>query len=595
MSQMNIKKLSEYKLSHLDKINITLIAHLLTKAAVNPEYLKQISELLKRQLVAEKDTANYNTQVISKFIDKMTLSLRDAGQKNLKPTDGFKIEESIEAALDNREADFSLFDPKNEDNKNYEKFSFNELVQKELRAFFILRTEALDTFEGLIDEIDGLMPKYMSIQDWTTLKMAIHKGNDRLFNNKLMFLEPESYQGKESKFSASELEKFEIVSPAGFLKYDLRSDGPDLLALKELVSLLKGEEAHPLTIGPGFFAKYMPEILEKQIAGLVFKMQDNKLQEIKVFKDSKFLEYDETSMVNDKRIYYAPVEAATMLSCSYTIEDYTVIRFKKEVPLKRHVPMDLFKDNTKYYVVADGCVGGPKNGSPLGYKSISKNELAIDAGEVFLFEKQNEEVYSTRIYFVPYKYDEFHPMNQHGSVIFGNNDQSYHSCITDRRDKDGNEVCTSFYGFYRDGFGRGELAKNELIIFQPSFIAAVHHNLPKETKEMSVVFDIIKKENEPLFQRASRNVFEETSLIIPEMMSNVFRFCKGAGHCEEHISSLLKHHAPLHKRWLLAQYIKDGAGLTPNKQPTIFEKAAKDNDDKYSYKLFMRNFGGKKN
>lgn len=595
MKKMRVKKISDYPLSNIEKINIQMIGHLLTQAAVNPEYLKQISELLKRQLVAEKDTANYNTQVISNFIDKMTISLRDAGQKGINPADGFKIEEQINATLDKRDENVDLFDKNKEDSKNYDKFAFSDVLERELRTHFILKTEALDNFEKLIDELDGLMTNFMPIQDWTLLKIAIEKGNRRLSQNKLKFIEPEVFLGKESKFSESELQKMELTSPTGFLKYDLRSDGPDLLALKELVSMLKGEDLHPLTIGPGFFAKYMPEILEKQVTGLIFEVQENKLKAIKLFKECKFLENVEGDTFNNhKRIFYGPIEAATLVSRTYGVESYQKqLTPQTKANLFRRNNVDLFEGNKKYYVVVDGCVGGPKNGSPLHYSEMSKNELAIDSGEVFLFEKKEKDIFSTRIYFVPYKYDEFHPIHHHGSVIFGNNDQSYHSCITDRQNEKGDDVSGHFYYPFRENFGYYDFAQNNLIMFQPSFVAAALHYLPKGSK----VFDVIyNNDNVNLFNRAARNVFEETNFIVPKIIEGgaLTNFCKGSGVCDTLVSEILKNHAPLHKRWLLYQYLKDGAGLTLEKQEARYDKLAKDLENQYSFNLFITNFGGPK-
>ena len=47
---------------------------ILLKAVADPKYLKEVEVMLGRPVVAQKDTADYNSAVISNFIDKMSMA-----------------------------------------------------------------------------------------------------------------------------------------------------------------------------------------------------------------------------------------------------------------------------------------------------------------------------------------------------------------------------------------------------------------------------------------------------------------------------------------------------------------------------------------
>lgn len=536
-------------------------------AAVDPEYLKQVSEMLKRKLTGEKDTANYNSQVISNFIDKTSVSLRDSGQSTILPGEGFKIDEEFDALIQNRMPNHDLFDKSKDVDRSLSEFPFSDKFERELRTKHILKTEALDTFFSLMDELDGLMPQFMTTEQWLKLKMAISKGNDRVQKNKLVFIEPEVYIGKEMKMSQKDLDKYGLRSDMGTLKYDLRPDGPDLLALKELVLMARGEDVHSLSFGPGFFAKYMPEFYEQFIVGIIFHVKANKL---------KSITFNEITLESIKKNFnlkerFTPADAPCILAAD--------LQFKGDKFL------ETITNDDRYYVITHGRVAGPKDFKPFGYESSSFNEVSIDAGEVSLFYKAtNNKVIGTRIYFVPYVYSSFHPYHQHGSVILGNNDQAYHSA--------GQENGGNSDGFYREEFINTIYAPNPLNIFQPSFVSAWAKKFPKEKIEI-----LLEKDNRRLLVAACANIFEESPFLAPEVakMGFIRLFFKKMGTSEDIINSfqsgvldmLIPNFAPIHKRWTLTQYLKDGVGITEERQQGLLDNVTIDAKNNYAQQRFI--------
>lgn len=537
------KKMSALKLKHR-AFNVS--------AAADPEYIKTVEKLIERKIVAEKDTANYNSNVISYFIDKTVLALRDCGQRGVKPGDAFKIDAHMMAAP-GQQAKTKTFNLDNPLNKDYEHWAFNNLVGRELRTHFILRTEALDTFESLIDELDGLMPQYMSIVDWNKLKMVISKGNERLSKNKLIFIEPETILGKEMRMSAKEMEKFQIAA-TDLLKYDYRSDGPDLIALRELVNIAKGEKVHDLSIGAGFFAKYVNELMEVDCYGIIFHVEKDKLKEIKLYVPYAF---DKAGLKNNFLKYYtryAPTEAAYALA-QVLEESYSNLE-------------DAFNKNNKYFVVVPGTVSGPMHSLPFNYERLSFNDVQTMAGEVLLYKTIEDRPTATRIYFVPESYESFHPYHQHGSVIFGNNDQSYHSCTVAKITPFGGLFPRQFEYDY-DSVYFGEK------LFDSSFYA---YWVLKMHPQKLPLKDLMRIGQTTNFVKACCNHYEETDLAT-KMFSDYI-----GDHDRRKINNkewetfvfdhCLKYFAPLHKRWHLRQYLTDGVGLVLKRNEGMIDKVA---------------------
>lgn len=540
-------------------------------AAVDPEYLKKVSAMLKRDLAADKDTANYNSQVISNLIDKTSISLRDSGQKEIAPGDAMKISEGIDSIIQKREVNEELFDHKLEFNYDLDHSHFSHKLEQEQRTKHILRTEALDTFESLMDELDVYMPRFVSMDNWLKLKMAISKGNDRLATNNLIFIGPEVYLGKEMRLSTKEMERLGFSLETGNLSYDLRPNGPDLLAMKELVRVLKGGIMEDLSFAPGFFAKYTHELSQSKIASVIFKTENNKLTSIEIFEitnDINRFEVLDEYRANCER--FSPAKALCLLARK--LSDTAGSQDEKKL-------LESFKANEKYYLVFHGYISSPNENNHFGYeKNPPLNEKPISSGEVFLVKKVSDKILTTRIYFVPENYSHFHPYHQHGSVIIGNNDYSYHSTAQ-----------TKFF-LYRSIFLKEMYVNNLMAIFEPSFIFGLVKKFPG-VNDPEHYFSYYSTEE---FTNALMNLYEETPLVFdflikgkmpsyfinhnlvnpPTDEENLILDKKEADATSFAMKHLVKNYAPLHKKWTLRQYLKDGSGIVETRVPGLVDDLA---------------------
>lgn len=545
----------------------SFMEYMMMEAEVNPDYLKKVSEVLKRELIAEKDTEDYNPNVISNLIDKTSLILRNVGQKSITAGDSLNLNEYLVSVNEGTDYKKKTFVPENKKLKKYEEYPFNWRITQELRSHFILKTEKTDTFESLMDDLDGLIFNLISIDEWIKIKGAMRKSALRISSNVLQFVEPENFIGEESQLSSSDFAKYEVQSSDNQIKVDLRKDSHDLLALKELVSMLKGEPVHPLTIGPGALAKCMPELKEAGFNAVIFKVEGGILKEIKLNPiRSDFY-----------TVNFSPVKAAHALVDVYNTKKVTSIFGRENV---QYVNDNIFSDS-KYYVIVEGCVAGPKSGLPLNYEEASSNTVKIPAAEVFLFESKNQKVVSTRLYFTPYSYDQLHPIHHHGSVVFGNNDQSFHSCIINEKQYfDASTVQDVQNEIARtDEKGR---THEESLLYSPGFLAAALHLLPPGSRPL----DLFKPENRDLFYKALSNQMEEiyytSEYLVFEYLNDLPELAKGI------ILRYLDNHAPLSKRFVTGNYLEDNSGLSTEVLPTLYNQAAKDAYKRYIVDLAVR-------
>jgi len=550
---------NKYKIVPLTKNNKVKLLKNLMEAAVNPDYLKKVSEILKRELVAEKDTEDYNSRVISSHFDKPSIILREVGQKKIKAGDVFKIDEKILSISQDRE-DINFFYENRRAVGTYQFFPFTWKLGQELRSNFILKTEKKDNFDSLLDEVDGLVFNFLSIDDWTLVKNAIKKAENRIRKNTIRFVQPEVSVGDVEHLTNQDIETYSIEGLDRSSIIDNRKDDHDLLSLKELISLLKGEEVHPLTIGPGFIAKYMPELIEQGINAVLFKVTNNKLTDIilnKIDGASNFIDF-------------SPVDASTALVeqfCSYNKKNF----FTKDV--KDYKLGNLFDNDTKYYVAVTGCVAAPEKGTPLNYEELSINKEKIEAGEVFLFEQVDDQVQNTRLYFVPYEYSKLHLVHQHGSVIFGNNDQSFNSCLKNEKD---------FFDEYSIQSFLDKVEESDKILYDPAFFAAAMHFLPKGSDPEL----LLKSENKDLLFKAMGSLFEETNFTIEHLMTE-FLSVKESGY--NLISMFVKNYSPLSKRFILGKYFEDNNGLMLDRMDTTYSVLSKKVYLDYHLNLMSRN------
>lgn len=517
-------------------------------AEVDPESLKKISNVLKRELKAEKDNEDYNLAIVSQFIDKAALPLMKVGQKSMINGDSLRVDEDVLNKLIKEDQEDFFSDIS--ELKDYTKAPFSWKIAQDLRNHFVLKTNKEDTFDTLMDEVDGNISQYMSMDDWIKLRSVIKKAEARLEKSTYQMLEPEIFYGEERKLTNTELIKYDLVSLDRNVNVDIRKDGHDLLALKEFVSMLKGETVHPLSIGPGFFAKYTHELREAGISGIVFHIKNNLLKQIKLVS------------LGVKEIRYSPLSSAQSLIEAYCWEERKSLLGMGKMK-KYYSDKDVWKDS-KYFVVVDGCVSAPSN-LTLGYEEKSVNDTKIQAGEVFLFEKVDKEVLNTRLYFTPYDYSKLHLFHQHGSVIFGNNDQSLHSCLLNESDY--------FDSKYRDYLltrvFEGDKSEDDYLLFKPSFVACLI-NVLDEHKDVKV---ILRRDNFKHFLASMGCLYENNDLSI-DYLIELHEF-EMVPEQVELLKEFSKKYSPLNQRFLLGEYLEQKSGLTKEELETTYRKLAK--------------------
>lgn len=546
---------TKYKTRKLTIQDYKRAKDLFIQAIVDPEFLKKMSLLMNRELIASKDTEDYNLSVISKFFDKGSILLREIGQNGVEPGDVFRLIENMEAMEQKKESKVHLFDDDDLTWK-YRRFPFSIGLSQELRTHFILKTDKNDNFESLIDEVDGLISGFLSIQEWIKLKSLIKKAETRLSSKKYKVLNPEKIIGNPIELSRQEAEQNGLDYNEKHV-IDERTDGHDLLALKDLVSILKGEYVHPFSMGPGFFAKYMPEFKEEGIEGIIFKVSQNRLVEIKLF-------YKEEDFFVD----FSPIVAANCIVETYSFNMKP--NPKKNGALdKAYFAKDIFEHNTKYFVVVDGTVAIPENKNVINYEELCRNTSSVDAGEVFLFSKphadRNGTHLATRLYFTPYDYSKLNLAFQHGSLIYGSNDQTFHSCIRDYNEYFDEEAIEMFKTW---------IGSREDKMYEPAYVLATYMFVKNATGTEDLVFD----ENHEFLFKAFCSLYEETDFSVFYLLHNfVLPHDKIKASLINHF---LSSYSPLTKRFILGKYFADTHGLWDSKNETTYDLFSKEFKEK---------------
>ena len=560
---MKISKISKTDL--LNKMISSKVELLYGKA--DPEIVKKLSDLLKRDIDPSKDTEDYNMDLLSDLVDKHVKQLMEAGAAEIKSGDVLKLD-----SVENNERQELQ---KATDEGSYSEYPFNHALEKEMRAFFLLKTEKKDTFKDLMSELYRLAPSFMSTEDIETLKKVVKKAEGRIFKENLRFLNPPKNQEQGRLFEMSTAEKRVLGFEENLsVMIDERKDNHDLLALKELVLLMRGDKCHPLSIGPGFFSKYIPELKEVGYLGVITKVENDKLSSIKFVtipgeQQFKNAGYDDIVFVMGG---FAPVMASAL---TFYNEVATATRKSGKV---EHVNFDMlfhsvnekyFDRNIRLYVTVDGAVSGPKSKGPVGYSAPSVNDLRIPAAETFLIEKEEENILNTRIYFYPYSPQVLHPLLQHGSVIYGTNDMSFHSCQTKETPSEDKLEKEIYKQYMKDRYDQG-------LGYEPGDVAAMLNYFPKRKDgTQSVPTDIFKDENNRVALDNLDGLFDYNGQYLSEQflkMLPVFNFELISGNAIFFMKKMLEHSGPLTHRWLVSRYMKDQKGITKNHQNTFYKQ-----------------------
>lgn len=529
------------------------------EADVDPLFLERLSKLLEKELKAVKDTEDYNLNTVSTLIDKVIIVFTETGQDAFESGDYLQVYEKVSSKLTNKDLLGDLNQAKI--TGDYGTFPFSSAIEAEIRANFILKSNRKDSFKKLFEEFELRYNRYMTSKDFDIIQKAIQKAIPRLKKSKLFFpAPPEGYeQGVLRPLTMEEIEEFNLATNT---MIDEREDFFDLLALKDLISLLKGEPVHTFSMAPSFFAKFIPEINELGYEGVLLKIKNEKLESIKLTR------------LPANGISYSPVNAACQLffNAFVSLQENHDSSGKK-FSLKNE-GSDVFTNEDRYFLVVDGCVAYPSDKKPVAYESPSKNDARLKSGEVFLFEKQDGEVVQTRIGFVPYDYSVLHLLHQHGSIIYGANDQSFQSCYANSEDFKEFEI-NRYKEYWSDLVKLSASSQGDG--FSPAVVASrIHHFLNDDKGKLTESADILKPENYTALELALHSISEISEFTKIRTLSMLFsKHYFYSGDILDEITNLCKFEAPLNRRFLLKKYLEDGSGITKEKQPTYYIKLAK--------------------
>ena len=505
-----------------NNININIVLNSYFLAGADPANLAALSKILEKEIISEKDTEDYNRLLVSEVINKTLSIFMESGVKTISSGDVLKLSDALAKDLGIvKGSDFE----KALTSKDYQDYPFSAVVSEELRNIFLLKTTKKDTKEFLIQELLLGLSKYLNSTEIKIIENSFNKSEKRLSKGKVKIINPLESLNTKVAMSEEDKSKFNLE---GDFEVEERSDSQDLLSLREMLSILSGETVHPLSIGLGAFSKILPELLKEGIDGIILEVDSS--QKLAAIKLGKHL---------DNRFLFSPVEAAALL----------------KVNDKNY--QDKLNRNHKFYVLVEGAVAIPSKQSPYQYESFSVNDKSVKAGEVFLFESKEHEKLCTRIYFTPYDYSDFHIYHQHGSVIFGSNDQSFQSCLKSNKISDDSTI-DLYKDWWRENSGAFEESVTAVRV-NSDLIKAFPEDIFKEK-----YLELLKKSLQSISEINRFTLYYEYGMMI-FMSSDEY-----SGDNLKEIMDLTSNYAPLSRRWFLNKYIEDSSGIMKEIQMTYY-------------------------
>lgn len=586
-----MKKLINSIPSHVrNHIEEQISAHLFKMyGKVDPKFLKEYANIIGRSLedVQDvKDTEDYNLDVISKVVDWSMKVYMEAGQKKIRPGDGVHVEGAHKFYLgvntEYMEAKKAL------ESGDYQDYPFCLALASELRSQYLLQTQRGDTFAGLMEVVEKNIGKFMSKSTWKKVKKAMDAAEERFSKQPLEFLEPMEgmEQGELRELSAAKMKQYKLkyfkrINEKGEaegedvpLKVDVRFDNFDMVALKDLALILEGKKTFDyFSMAPGFFAKFMKELVAEGIDALVFKVDEvsNTLIEI---KETKF--YSDNN--NERSIHFSPMKASIALIQAAAVG---VEEVRNGNPFFDKINYKFIEEKNRYYIVVDGTIAAQrKEEYVLGYEGSAFNEVRVACGEVFLFENRPQadkdpiHPMLTRLYFSAYNPSLLHPIHQHGGVVFGNHDQSMHSCW----DKEGDRLNV----FALDNYKRHwyETIRNERVMseaYSPAVTAARLHFLEDQKRIVTQLF--LEEKFDAVVFNMAMSLYEMSPFTMGRSFMNLQAYRPYKQRVFLMVLSLvISNYAPLSKRMLLKEYVDTGKA-SYKVQPTWYNKIAKDLED----------------
>lgn len=550
----------------------------------NGDILVWLSEALGRPVVQDKDPQDYNFTYVSELMFHPRLS--KAGVRDVGLGDVIHLYHKFRLAMAQMELQESPSPEKEAWAKecqvllddyigtvqglgsNY----FGGANTEELSAPYFLRSQKSDNLTSLLGELDKTIVSFMKPDEWSVLKSSLLKSEERLVKKTFRFLEPfKPINPAEVKtLTPEEIREHHLGNENEKFNYEVRKDGIDLLALKELVHICRGNEMSPLSIALGVFAKSMPELLKKGFDGVILKFNKNtrKLDSIKLGKLPK------RSIIRKRPNYgglgFSPVDASAVLQFNSLMEGFE----NKEVPDFSRL------DEFSYQVLVLGEIAYSKAKIYSHEVPYVKNDSQMEAGEVFLFEKKDE-VICSRLFFYPSNYEELNIRYGIGTAIYGANNTSFQSASQTPEIQD--DIITNMYkDFWRER-GMGGHA---------SVIAS---RLLDEKLMRGVSEDIFRDEYLKILYPHIHSLHEVNPYTAHYHLSNLV-FVAGL-YLGENLDGLLKltaNYLPLNRRFNPSSYLIDGIGLDKKAQLNLFERVAIEYRAKVGVELMVALYEAKK-
>lgn len=459
---------------------------------------------------------------------------------------------------------------------DYQAFPFTDFLQGELRAKVLNTITAEDTEEKLLKEFFELLPKFANSNDIAIIQSLIETAQIEL--PKRSFIFPASIDGKDT------------------VADETRTDSLDLLALKELVSAMKGQTLSPLNLASGFFTK-LTEFSDKvkplmetcqDFAGIILKVEDDLLKEIRVAQAPRVGKVGvHGEGVKNGLSRYSPLLASVGMYLTYFLKiqvtKLTGEAAEKNVNEESVDIVDAYFElgkakfyfpNVRYYMVVDGCVAGPNDFRYYGHQYLTANNTRIFAGEVFMFHTVEGKPRGTKIAFSPRDYNQVHPLLRTGGLIYGDQDMSYQSVPWFPGD-----IAETVVNDYKDWWAKKvDKGNNHGDAFSPALIMAqTLYFLKDENGKPTSQTDIFKPANYPALGLVLASISEETEFTKKWWLDNTFFIhtfysMDVRREFNENFYSLITN---LNRHWNLKIYLKDGLGVSLDKQSTLVQNLCK--------------------
>lgn len=530
---------------------------------VRNKNINSLSNMLGRDIVPQKEPNNYNFDLVSKTRDRIAGMLMETGVDSILNKDLITITGLSRNYLYDK---MDLYDINLAENiGDYRLYNYNIVIENELRTKFILQTESKDDFREMYSELKEKLKKYLSDSELNKLENAVKNGSKRLHEEvKISFLDP--YEGLEEGYlrelTEEEIKENNFIEGLDeYPKVDDRNDNHDLLSLKELLLVLDGKDVEEYSIALGFFAKIMPELIKEDIHSVLMKTKNKKIVDLKF---SKF--------ISNKSMYYSPIKAGISIVENFLV-DKNIENHKignREVTSTKFNNYREIEENEQFFVVVDGNISLPSNKETIGYNENCINEIEKKCSELFLFKKEK----SIRLGFSPYNYDNIPLIHQHGSIIFGSNDQTYHS-VSERKSEDISQTMISrVQDLWNENNKRFNLNEGN----SPATIAIMYKN-----KDEDPISFFKEREN---VENLIKSLAEESYSTIDIEMNSTFELNNVYNKQEfkDNVNKLILNLHPLSKCFNLKKYIEENT--LDNLQYTKYYEVALEKYEQDNYSVF---------